>query len=164
MKHNFIRYSIYSMIVLLIGLGVLAASRANAQRRHVNEIDVLSFPWGISSGQDVRINVVNFTSDEPVSAHIQLLDTQARVIAQSEELEVTRTFIKSWSTSGDADDRPVEDSTGGLPVRARISIKFVTEKPFDVNRDRAPFAATVELIDRATGKATLITTEWVFAS
>lgn len=44
MKHNFIRYSIYSMLVLLIGLCVLAASRANAQRRHVNEIDVLSFP------------------------------------------------------------------------------------------------------------------------
>jgi len=153
MKHNFIRYSIYSMIVLLIGLGVLAASRANAQRRHVNEIDVLSFPWGISSGQDVRINVVNFTSDDPVIAHIQLLDTQARVIAQSEELEVPRTFIKSWSTSGDADDRP---------VRVRISVKFVTEKPFDVNRDRAPFAATVELIDRATGRTTMITTEWVF--
>jgi hypothetical protein len=37
-----------------------------------------------------------------------------------------------------------------------------TEKTFDVNRDRAPFAATVELIDRATGRTTMIPTEWMF--
>jgi len=54
---------------------------------------------------------------------------------------------------------------GGVTVaRARIFVKFVTTKSFDVDRPRAPFMATVELVDSATGKTALITTEWVFVA
>jgi hypothetical protein len=155
MKHNFIRYSIYSMIVLMIGLVVLAASRANAQRRHVNEIDVLSYSWGISSGQQARINLVNF-GDEPIIANIQLLDKEGRAFAQSGEIQVAPAHTHVFNYDG---------FIGGVTVaRAKISVKFLTDKPFDPNRDRAPFAATVEIVDSATGKAALITTEWVFVT
>jgi hypothetical protein len=155
MKYNVIRYSVYGVIALLIGMGALAASRANAQRSHVNEIDVLSYSWGVSSGQGARINVVNF-GDEPIIANIQLLDKEGRAFAQSGEIQVAPQHTNFFNYDG---------FTGGVTVaRARISVKFVTEKPFDVNRDRAPFMATVEIVDSATGKAALISTEWVFVA
>jgi hypothetical protein len=55
---------------------------------------------------------------------------------------------------------------GGVYVqaRAREFVKFVTEKQFDINRDRPPFAATVEVVDSSTGKTTMISTEWVFVA
>jgi hypothetical protein len=154
MKHNVIRYSIYSMIILVIGLVALAAGRANAQRRHVNEIDVLSYSWGVSPGQAPRISVVNI-GDEPITANIQLLNSVGNVIAQSGVIEVAPEHTNVFQPG----------FLGGVTVaRARISVKFATEKQFDVNRDRAPFMATVELVDSATGKTALITTEWVFVA
>ncbi len=168
MKHKFIRYSIYSMIVLLIGLGVLAASRANAgDGGHRNEIHVESFAWGVSSGQMVRISVAHYnpfvttdavggatTANDPVIASIQLLGTEGEVIAQSDEISVDQGRIRIW------------EKTQELPrtMRARISVKFITRKPFDVNRDQSPFAATVEVVDPVTGRTALITTEWVFVA
>ncbi|MCI0390280.1 MAG: hypothetical protein MOB07_16140 [Acidobacteria bacterium] len=155
MKHNIIRYSIYSIIALLIGLGVLAASRANAQRRHVNEIDVLSYSWGVSADQFPRISVVNI-GDEPIIANIELLDKEGKAFAQSGEIRVAPAHTNVFDYMG---------FTGGVTVaRARISVKFVTEKPFDVKRDQAPFMATVEIVDSGTGKPALITTEWVFVA
>jgi len=155
MKHKFIRYSIYGMISLLIGLSVLAASRATAQRRHVNEIDVLSYSWGISSSQFPRISLVNI-GDEPIIANIQLLDREGKAFAQSGEIQVSPAHTNVFDYTG---------FIGGVTVaRARISVKFVTTKPFDVNRDRAPFMATVEIVDSATGRTSMISTEWVFVA
>jgi hypothetical protein len=154
MKHNVIRYGFYSLIVLLVGLSVLAASRANAQRRHVNEIDVLSYSWGISPGQMPRISVVNI-GDEPITANIQLLNSVGNVITQSGEIQVAPEHTNVFQPG----------FLGGVTVaRARISVKFVTTHSFDVDRARAPFMATVELVDSATGKSALITTEWVFVA
>jgi hypothetical protein len=161
MKHNFIRYSIYGMIVLLIGVGALAASRANAQLSRENTIEVLSYSFGISPGQTARISVVNFgdratTANNPVTANIQLLDTEGKVIVQSGEIEVAPGHTNVFNPS----------FQGGvyIQVRARVFVKFVTEKPFDINRDRPPFAATVEVVDSSTGKTTMISTEWVFVA
>src|SRR5262245_12499180 len=155
MKHKFIRYSIYSMIALLICLCVMAASSANAQRSRVNEIDVLSYSWGIGLGQGVRISAVNI-GDEPIIANIQLLDREGRAFAQSGEIQVAPAHTNFFDYTG---------FTGGVTVaRAKISVKFVTTKPFDLKRDQAPFMATVELVDSATGRTTMITTEWVFVA
>jgi hypothetical protein len=155
MKHNFIRYSIYSMAALLIGLVALAASRANAQRSRVNEIDVLSYSWGISPGQQARINLVNF-GNEPIMANIQLLDKEGIAFAQSGEIQVAPAHTHVFNYAG---------FLGGVTVaRAKISVKFLTDKPFDPNRDRAPFAATVEIVDSATGRTTMISTEWVIVA
>lgn len=152
MKHKFIGYGFYSLIVLLVGLSALAASRANAQRGYVNDIDVLSFSWGVSPGQMPRISVVSI-GDKPITANIQLLDRVGNVITQSGEIEVAPEHTSVFQPG----------FLGGVTVaRARISVRFVTEKQFDVNRDRAPFMATVEVVDSATGKAQLFTTEWVF--
>jgi hypothetical protein len=154
MKHNVIRYSIYGMIALLIGLGALAATRANAQRRNVNEIDVLSYSWGVSPGQMPRISVVNI-GGEPITANIQLLNSVGNVITQSGVMEVAPEHTNVFQPG----------FLGGVTVaRARISVKFVTTQSFDIDRARAPFMATVELVDSATGKASLITTEWVFVA
>jgi hypothetical protein len=155
MKYKFIRYSFYSVIALLIGVGVLAASRANAQRSHMNEIQVLSVPWSVGPDRIPRISVVNI-GDEPILANIQLLDREGNAFAQSGEIRVAPDHTNVFDYTG---------FIGGVTVaRARIFVKFVTTKPFDVKRDQAPFMATVELVDSATGKPALITTEWVFVA
>ena len=153
MKHNLIRYSIYSFLALLICLCVMAASKANAQRGHVNEIIVLSYSWGVGLGQAVRISAVNI-GDEPIIANIQLLDREGKAFAQSGEIQVAPAHTNVFDYTG---------FIGGVTVaRAKISVKFVTNKPFDVKRDQAPFMATAELIDSATGRTQLFTVEWVF--
>jgi hypothetical protein len=161
MKHNFIRYSIYSMIVLLIGVGAVAASRANAQLSRENTIELLSYSFGISPGQMARISVVNFgdratTANNPVIANIQLLDTEGKVIVQSGEIGVApgHTYVFDPGFQGGVN----------VQTRARIFVKFVTEKSFDIKRDRTPFAATVEVVDSNTGRTTMISTEWVFVA
>ena len=159
MKDNFIRYSIYSAIVLLIGVGALAASRANARSGRENSIEVESFSFGFTTGERARISLVNFgdmatTANNPIVANIQLLDTEGKVIVQSGEIEVAPGHTNVFDPG----------FIGGVyvQVRARVFVKFVTEKPFDINRDRPPFAATVEVVDSGTGKTTMISTEWVF--
>jgi hypothetical protein len=156
MKYNVIRYSIYGVIALLIGMGALAASRANAQRdKFVNQIDVLSYSWSVSPGQQARISVVNF-DNEPIVGNIELLDREGRAFAQSGEIQVAPNHTNVFNYDG---------FIGGVTVaRARINVRFITDKRFDIDRDRAPFAATVEIVDSATGKAALITTEWVFVA
>jgi hypothetical protein len=154
MKHNVIRYGFYSLIVLLVGLSVLAATRADAQRSRVNEIDVLSYSWGVSPGQTPRISVVNI-GGEPITANIQLLNSVGNVITQSGVIEVAPEHTSVFQPG----------FLGGVTVaRARISVRFVTTKSFDVDRPQAPFMATVELVDSTTGKTALITTEWVFVA
>jgi len=161
MKHNFIRYSIYCVIVLLVGVGALAASRANAQLNRENTIEIMSFSMGVSTGQAPRISLVNFgdrstTANKAIIANIQLLDTEGKVIVQSGEVEVAPGHTNVFDPG----------FIGGVyvQVRARVFVKFVTEKPFDINRDRPPFAATVEVVDSSTGRTTMISTEWVFVA
>ena len=148
MKINVIRYS---MIVLLIGLVALAAGRANAQDRHRNEIHVESYSWGISSGQMARVSVVNFAfadgSVRFVKARIQLLDMEGEVIAESDEIEVAPGQTRFWDAPREL--LPPGESNGRIQVRARI---LVTTESFDLDRNRPPLAATVELIDTATGR------------
>ncbi|HKQ72974.1 MAG TPA: hypothetical protein VJ810_04545 [Blastocatellia bacterium] len=149
MKHNFIRYSIYSVIALLIGLSVLSAIRANAERRN-STIDVESWSWGQSSNAVPRVNVVNF-GDEPIIASIELLDKEGKAFARSGEIQVAPGHTTVFDPG----------FVGGVTVaRARIFVKFTTDKPFDVNRDRAPFGATVEVVNSATGEITMIPTQW----
>jgi hypothetical protein len=101
-----------------------------------------------------RISVVNI-GDEPITANIQLLNSVGNVIAQSGVIEVAPEHTNVFQPG----------FLGGVTVaRARISVKFVTTQSFDIDRARAPFMATVELVDSATGKASLITTEWVFVA
>jgi hypothetical protein len=161
MKHNFIRYSIYSVILLLIGVGALAASRANAQLSRENTIEVESFSFGIVTGQTARVSLVNFgdrgtTANNPIIANIQLLDTEGKVIVQSGEVEVAPGHTNVFDPG----------FVGGVyvQVRARVFVKFVTTKPFDIKRDQAPFMATVEVVDSATGRTSMISTEWVFVA
>jgi prepilin-type processing-associated H-X9-DG protein len=160
MKINVIRYS---TIVLLIGLVALAAGRANAQKRHRNEIHIESYSWGIAPGQIARISVVNFAfgdgsvrSNDPLVVRIQLLDTEGEVIAQSDEITAAPGQTRFW-------DAPREllpasgDSTGRLQVRARI---LVTTDSFDLGRSR--LAPTVELIDPSTGRSVLFAVQAFF--
>jgi hypothetical protein len=161
MKHNFIRYSIYSVILLLIGVGALAASRANAQLSRENTIEIMSYSIGVSTGQAPRVSLVNFgdrgtTANNPIIANIQLLDTEGKVIVQSGEVEVAPGHTNVFDPG----------FVGGVyvQVRARVFVKFVTTKPFDIKRDQAPFMATVEVVDSATGRTSMISTEWVFVA
>lgn len=163
MKHNVIRSS---MIVLLIGLVSLAASRANAQRRHTETVEVDSFSWGLSSGQLARISVANFVfgdgsvrGTDPATACIQLLDTEGEVIAQSNAIRVEPGKIRFWDVSREQIRAGGDPRTGRLQVRARI---LVTTKPSDINRNRPPLAPTLEIIDPETGKSALTSVEWVF--
>ncbi|MCM3903656.1 MAG: hypothetical protein ND866_18300 [Pyrinomonadaceae bacterium] len=155
MKHNVIRYS---MIVLLIGLGALAAGRANAQDRHRNEIHLESLSWGLSSGQTARVSVVNFAfldgsvrTNHPVIARIQILDTEGEVIAQSDEIRVAPGQIRFWDVPREL--LPAGDPNGRKQVRAVIQV--MTEQSH-VNRHRPRLAATVEVFDPGTGRTSAI--------
>src|SRR5262245_1967013 len=113
MKHKFIRYSIYSMIALLICLCVMAASSANAQRSRVNEIDVLNYCGSIGLGEGGRNSAVTIVR-ERIIAHIQLLDRDGRAFAQSGEIQVAPAHTNFFDSTG---------FTGGVTVaRAKISV------------------------------------------
>ena len=148
MKHDLIRYG---KIVLMISLVTLSAGRANAQERHRNEIHLESLSWGMSSGQTVRVNVVNFVfsdgsvrASDPVIARIQLLDTEGEVVAQSQQITVASGKTRFW-------DAPYEQiggvrgPNGRLQLRARI---LVEEGSLDRNR---PPLASLEIFDYSTG-------------
>ncbi len=147
MKHSVIRYS---MIVLLIGLVALAAGRAYAQEQG-RWIEVLSYPWGFARGETARISVVLRRLANPqqpaVSARIQLLDTEGRVISQSDEIRVEPGQIKFWDAPRDLIPVSGEPRTGRLQVRTRI---VVTTSATDF--DTESLMPTIEIIDDITGR------------
>ena len=147
MKHNVIRYG---LIVLLIGLIALAAGRAYAQEQG-RWIEVLSYSWGFARGETARISVTlrRLANPEqpPVSARIQLLDTEGGVISQSGEIRVEPSKIRYWNASGYQILSAGHERIGRLQVRARILVNTG-----DVGEAQPPLAITVELIDAGTGR------------
>jgi hypothetical protein len=150
MKHNIIRCS---LIVLLIGSVALAAGQAYS-RENEKHIQLLSFPFGIASGQTVRTSTgLNATFQDGsvrfLRESIQLLDTEGEVIAESHEIRVAPGEIRFWDVSRDQIRAEGDPGTGRIQVRARI---LVTTSSFDVNRNRTPLLATLEVIDSGTGR------------
>jgi hypothetical protein len=147
MKHNVIRYS---MIVLLIGLVALTAGRANAQTDQ-KYIELLSYSLGFAPGETARISVTlrRLANPElpPINARIQLLDTEGRVIAQSDEIKVEPGQIRFWDAPRNQIPVPGEPRTGRLQVRTRI---VVTASATDF--DPESVMPTIEIIDGATGR------------
>jgi hypothetical protein len=147
MKHNVIRYS---MIVLLIGLVALAAGRAYAQEQ-ARGIVVLSDSWGFARGETSRISVTLQRLANPqqptVGARIQLLDTEGRVISQSDEIRVEPGQIRFWDAPRDLIPVSGEPRTGRLQVRTRIVVT-ASATDFDPNS----LMPTIEIIDGATGR------------
>jgi len=146
MKHNVIRYG---MIVLLIGLVALAAGRAYAQEQGIG-IVVLSDSWGFVRGETSRISVTLQRLANPqqptVSARIQLLDTEGRVISQSDEIRVEPGQIRFWDAPRDLIPVPGESGTGRLQVRTRIVVRAST-----TDFDPESLMPTIEIIDGNTG-------------
>jgi hypothetical protein len=147
MKHNVIRYS---MIVLLIGLVALAAGRAYAQEQG-QWIEVLSYSWGFTRGETARISVTlrRLANPEqlPVSARIQLLDTEGRVILQSDEIRVEPDQTRFWDAPRNLIPAAGEPGTGRLQLRTRI---VVTTSATDF--DTESLMPTIEIIDGITGR------------
>ena len=148
MKHNSIRYSV---IVMLIGFGTLAAGRAHAQENE-RRIELLSFPYGITSGQTVRTSLAYdpvFLGGVTVAARIQLLDMEGEVIAQSDEMRVQPGKIRFWDVRREV--LPAGEPTGRLQVRTRI---LVTTSSRDASCSRPRLVTTTELINPSTGETT----------
>jgi len=147
MKHNVIRYS---MIVLLIGLVALAAGRANAQTDQ-KYFELLSYSLGFAPGETARISVMlrRLANPElpPINARIQLLDTEGRVIAQSDEIKVEPGQIRFWDAPRNQIPASGEPRTGRLQVRARM---VVTTSATDF--DPESVMPTIEIIDDITGR------------
>ncbi len=147
MKHNVIRYS---MIVLLIGLVALAAGRANAQTDQ-KYFELLSYSLGFAPGETVRFSVTlrRLANPElpPINARIQLLDTEGRVIAQSDEIKVEPGQIRFWDAPRNQIPVSGEPITGRLQVRARM---VVTTSATDF--DPESVMPTIEIIDGTTGR------------
>src|SRR5689334_18585157 len=91
MKRQIIRAGLIVLLVALIGL---TADRANAQSSE--HIQLLSYSFGVIQGQTARISITlqrlanPQLPGDPVSARIQLLNTEGEVIAQSAELRIAR--------------------------------------------------------------------------
>ena len=147
MKHNIVRYS---LIVLFIGLIALAAGRAYAQEQG-RWIEVLSYSWGFARGETARISVTLQRLANPqqpaVSARIQLLDTEGRVISQSDEIRVEPGQIRFWDAPRNLIPVSGEPRTGRLQVRTRI---VVTTSATDF--DLESLMPTIEVIDNITGR------------
>ena|SRR5215475_1929325 len=147
MKHNVIRYS---MIVLLVGLVALASGRAYAQE-HGQWIEVLSGSWGFARGETARISVtlrrLANPQQPPVNARIQLLDTEERVISQSDEIRVEPGKIRFWDAPRNLISAAGEPGTGRLQLRTRI---LVTTSSMDF--DPESLMPTIEIIDGNTGR------------
>jgi hypothetical protein len=147
MKHNVIRYS---MIVLLIGLFALAAGRTYAQEQG-RWIEVLSYSWGFARGETARISVTLRRLANPqqpsVNARIQLLDTEGRLISQSDEIRVEPGQIRFWDAPRDLIPVSGEPKTGRLQVRARM---LVTTSSMDF--DQESLMPEIEIIDGNTGR------------
>ena len=147
MKHNVIRYS---MIVLLIGLFALAAGRTYAQERG-QWIEVLSYSWGFTRGETARISVTlqRLANPQlpPINARIQLLDTEGRVISQSDEIRVEPGQIRFWDAPRNLIPVAGEPGTGRLQLRTRI---LVTTSSMDL--DPESLMPTIEIIDGITGR------------
>jgi hypothetical protein len=147
MKHNVIRYS---MIVLLIGLVALAAGRANAQTDQ-KYIELLSYSLGVVPGETARISVTLrrlANPDQPsINARIQLLDTDGRVISQSDEIRVEPGQTRFWDAPRNLITAAGEPGTGRLQLRTRM---LVTTSSMDF--DPESLMPTIEIIDGATGR------------
>jgi hypothetical protein len=147
MKHNVIRYS---MIVLLIGLVVLAAGRANAQTDQ-KYIELLSYSLGFVPGETARISVtlrrLANPEQSPINARIQLLDTEGRVIAQSDEIKVNSGQIRFWDAQRNLIPVSGEPRTKRLQVRARILVATLS-----TDFDPESLMPTIEIIDDITGR------------
>ncbi len=163
MKLNVIRYS---MIVLMIGLGVLIAGQANAQGSQKDkQIELLSASWGIALGQTARVGMAHFGDGsvrfvsgsidryDPIIARIQILDKEGEVIAQSDEIKVEKGKIRFWDVPRDR--LPAGEPNGRIQVRTRIL--FATQPIFTGGVLTVPsLALTVELIDSSTGRTVSI--------
>jgi hypothetical protein len=149
MKHSVIRYS---MIILLIGLVALASGRANAQTDQ-KYFELLSYSFGFAPGETARISVTlrRLATPElpeiPASVRIQLLDTEGRVISQSDEIRVEPGQIRFWDAPRNQIPAAGEPGTGRLQVRTRI---VVTASATDF--DPESVIPTIEIIDGATGR------------
>jgi hypothetical protein len=147
MKRNVMRYG---MIVLLIGLVTLAAGKANAQTNQ-KYIELLSYSFGFVPGETARISVTlrRLANPElpPINARIQLLDTEGKVIAQSDEIKVGPGQIRFWDAPRNQIPVSGEPRTGRLQVRTRI---VVTASATDF--DPESVMPTIEIIDSLTGR------------
>jgi hypothetical protein len=147
MKHNVIRYS---MIVLLIGLAALTAGRANAQTNQ-KYIELLSYSLGFAPGETARISVTlrRLANPElpPINARIQLLDTEGRVIARSDEIKVEPGQIRFWDAPRNQIPLSGEPRTGRLQVRTRIVVTTLS-----TDFDPESVMPEIEIIDGATGR------------
>jgi hypothetical protein len=149
MKHNVIRHS---MIVLLIGLVALAAGRANAQTDQ-KYFELLSYSFGFAPGETARISVTlrrpatPELPEIPASVRIQLLDTEGRVISQSDEIRVEPGQIRFWDAPRNEIPVSGEPGTRRLQVQARM---VVTTSATDF--DPESVMPTIEIIDGITGR------------
>jgi len=147
MKHNVIRYS---MIVLMFGLVTLAAGRAYAQEQG-QWIEVLSYSWGFARGETARISITlqRLANPElpPINARIQLLDTEGKVIAQSDEIKEEPDQIRFWDAPRNQIPVSGEPGTRRLQVRARV---VITTSATDF--DPESVMPTIEIIDGITGR------------
>jgi hypothetical protein len=147
MKDNVIRYG---MIVLLIGLVALAAGRANAQTDQ-KYIELLSYSLGFAPGETARISVTlrRLANPElpPINARIQLLDTEGKVIAQSDEIKVEPGQIRFWDAPRNQIPLSGEPGTRRLQVRTRIVVKASA-----TDFDPESVMPAIEIIDGITGR------------
>jgi hypothetical protein len=149
MKRNVIRYS---MIILLIGLVALAAGRANAQGNE-KYIELLSYSLGVTPGETARISLTlrrlaNPQSPEaPVSARIQLLDMEGRVISKSDEIRVEPGQTRSWDAPRNLIPVDGESRTGRLQIRTRMLVTTLSP-----DFDPESLMPTIEVLDSITGR------------
>ena len=142
-------------IVVVLGLSALLLGQANAQQSTATEL--LSSPFGITFGQVARITVAHVgdpgsrsgAADEEITVHIQLLDTEGAVIAQSDPIRVNPGEMRFWDVPREV--LPAGESNGRTQIRARgvMPGRLATTR-------ESPVQASLEVVDAGTGATAFI--------
>jgi hypothetical protein len=162
MKLSFLGYCV---VVGLFGLVLPTAGPAFGQEDQ-EQIELLSMPFGIASGQSARTSIgLNAAladgSVKFVTVRIQLLDSEGEVVAQSDRMRIEPGKLGSWDVPGEA--LPAGEPNGRKQVRIRA---LVTTHSVDYN----PYVtvdfveAAVEIVDSNTGATASITNSFSTAA
>lgn len=148
------RHVALSLPLVLVGLLVPGTVPAAVQA----DLAEARFEWGAVGfvrGQFLRASVSRLDSvpDEGVRIDAVLIDSEGRVLSQSQPLSIPAGGFRSFDFPRSAIGLPGDPSTGRLQVRLSVRLRSDQARdPAAFRRFLQTFAPTLELVETSTGR------------
>lgn len=130
----------------LVAAAVIWSASPARQVLAVADVESIPPPFGLAVGQTARINVFNNGEESGIIIY-SFLDSQGRVLAQSERVMAPPGHIMSFDLDGDSIDR-VRDRFGRVQMRAVVTALG--------GPDTKNSRVSLEVFDNATGKTSFV--------